>query len=79
MMMMMTTMTMMKSVVRMAAVGYALSRQGESNSLAGCPVAYACLFPALIADWRAKFALPQLSFVFVQLAACEAWDSMWAG
>ena len=43
--------------------------QGESNSLAGCPSAYACLFPALITDWRAKFDLPDLSFLFVQLAA----------
>ena len=43
--------------------------QGESNSLAGCPVAYSCLFPALIADWRLKFELPELSFLFVQLAA----------
>ena len=42
---------------------------GESNSLAGCPSAYACLFPALISDWRAKFDLPDLSFLFVQLAA----------
>ena len=43
--------------------------QGESNSLAGCPTAYACLWPALIADWRTKFGLPRLSFFFVQLAA----------
>ena len=44
--------------------------QGESNSLAGCPSAYACLFPSLIADWRNKFELPDLGFFFVQLAAC---------
>ena len=50
--------------------------QGESNSLAGCPSAYACLFPALIADWRAKFGLgPDLGFFFVQLAACEDLDA----
>jgi hypothetical protein len=43
--------------------------QGESNSLAGAPNAYACLFPALIADWRRKFTLPDMGFFFVQLAA----------
>jgi sialate O-acetylesterase len=54
--------------------------QGESNSLSGCPSAYACLFPSLISDWRAKFDLPDLSFLFVQLAAygwcvhASAWD-----
>ena len=30
---------------------------------------YACLFPALITDWRAQFNLPDLGFFFVQLAA----------
>ena len=29
---------------------------------------YACQFPAMIADWRTKFALPNMSFFFVQLA-----------
>ena len=43
--------------------------QGESNSLAGCPSAYACLWPALITDWRHKFDLADLGFFFVQLAA----------
>jgi sialate O-acetylesterase len=43
--------------------------QGESNSLSGCPSAYACMFPALVADWRSKFGLPDLFFDFVQLAA----------
>ena len=43
--------------------------QGESNSLSGCPSAYACMFPALVADWRVKFDLPDLFFNFVQLAA----------
>ena len=42
--------------------------QGESNSLAGCPQAYSCQFPALIADWRQKFRSPDLGFYFVQLA-----------
>eukprot|EP00966_Prymnesium_polylepis_P247473 5722408-Prymnesium_polylepis.1 len=43
--------------------------QGESNSLSSCPSAYACLWPALISDWRAKFDNSLLSFFFVQLAA----------
>ena len=41
--------------------------QGESN--AGGPISYACRFPAMIADWRAKFDLPDLSFFYVSLAA----------
>jgi len=41
--------------------------QGEAN--AGDPESYACRFPAMIADWRQKFQLPDLSFFFVQLAA----------
>ncbi len=41
--------------------------QGEAN--AGDPDSYACRFPAMIADWRKKFDLPNLSFFFVQLAA----------
>ena len=41
--------------------------QGEAN--AGDPVSYACRFPAMIADWRIKFDLPNLSFVYVELAA----------
>ena len=40
--------------------------QGEAN--AGDPPSYACRFPAMIADWRKKFDLPNLSFFFVQLA-----------
>ena len=39
--------------------------QGESN--AGNPTGYACLFPAMIDDWRAKMQ-PDLGFYFVQLA-----------
>eukprot|EP01052_Picozoa_sp_SAG31_P042489 SAG31_NODE_6761_length_1895_cov_1.702116_2_plen_264_part_00 len=46
--------------------------QGESNSLAGCPNAYSCLFPALIADWRRAFGNDDLGFFFVQLAS-YAW------
>lgn len=41
--------------------------QGEAN--AGDPDSYACRFPAMIADWRKKFDLPDMSFFFVQLAA----------
>jgi len=44
--------------------------QGEAN--AGNPTSYACRFPAMIADWRKKFMLPDLSFFFVQLAAYRA-------
>ena len=40
--------------------------QGEAN--AGDPSGYACRFPAMIADWRVKFNLPDLSFFYVQLA-----------
>jgi len=43
--------------------------QGESNNLD--PTGYACKFPAMIADWRVKFGLPDLYFFFVQLAP---WD-----
>jgi len=41
--------------------------QGENN--VGYPHQYSCLFPAMIADWRSKFELPDMSFFFVQLAA----------
>ena len=40
--------------------------QGETNY--NYPVQYSCSFPAMIADWRSKFGLPQLMFLFVQLA-----------
>lgn len=40
--------------------------QGESNNHE--PGVYACLFPALIADWRRKFELPDLEFTFVQVS-----------
>lgn len=40
--------------------------QGESNNHE--PGVYACLFPALIADWRRKFELPNLEFTFVQVS-----------
>lgn len=45
----------------------ALWYQGEANS--GNPTSYACRFPAMITDWRKKFNLPNLEFLFVQLAA----------
>lgn len=41
--------------------------QGEANAYN--LVDYACLFPSMIADWRQKFDLPDLSFVYVELAA----------
>jgi sialate O-acetylesterase len=43
--------------------------QGESN--AGDPNGYACLFPAMISDWRLKFSntASGMPFFFVQLAA----------
>jgi sialate O-acetylesterase len=40
--------------------------QGEDNCWAAHQ--YSCLFPSMIADWRAKFNLPDMSFFFVQLA-----------
>lgn len=40
--------------------------QGESNNHE--PGVYACLFPALIADWRRKFELPDLEFTYVQVS-----------
>lgn len=46
--------------------------QGEAN--AGNPTSYACRFPAMIADWRVKFELPNLSFSYVELAAYPAQD-----
>ena len=50
--------------------------QGETNvgsdSAAACPgrgpETYACLFPAVIAGWRAAFQAPDLFFAFVQLS-----------
>ena len=45
-----------------------LWHQGEENS--GNPVEYRCFFTAMITDWRAKFGLPALPFVFVQLQPC---------
>jgi sialate O-acetylesterase len=39
--------------------------QGEANS--GKPAEYAQLLPALIADWRSKFNVPNAPFLFVQL------------
>lgn len=40
--------------------------QGEAN--AGNPALYQKTFPALIADWRARWRSPDLPFLFVQLA-----------
>ncbi len=55
----------------------ALWYQGEANS--NDPTSYACRFPAMITDWRAKFNLPSLEFVYVQLAAfasASTWPRM---
>ena len=46
--------------------------QGEANY--ENPSSYACRFPAMIADWRTKFNLPNLPFLYVQLAAFERQD-----
>lgn len=43
--------------------------QGEANS--NDATSYACRFPAMISDWRAKFDLPDLPFVFVELAGFD--------
>lgn len=53
-----------------AAIWY----QGEAN--AGEPGSYSCRFPAMIADWRRKFDLPDLSFFYVELAPLK--DSAWS-
>ncbi|MBR2624842.1 MAG: hypothetical protein IKD23_00420 [Lentisphaeria bacterium] len=41
--------------------------QGEAN--AGRPAEYAKIFPAMISDWREKFADPAMPFLFCQLAS----------
>merc|ERR1712228_597934 len=46
--------------------------QGEGN--AKDPVSYACRFPVMIADYRDKFDLPNLSFFYVELAAFAGMD-----
>ena len=54
--------------------------QGESNldgfegTWAGSRN-YACRSRAAVVDWRAKFELPELPFFFVELAACNNYDS----
>lgn len=49
----------------------ALWYQGEAN--AGNPKGYECLFPAMIADWRAKMQNPHMFFYFVQVCQGLAW------
>jgi sialate O-acetylesterase len=44
----------------------ALWYQGEANSQDA--TSYACRFPAMITDWRLKFDLPDLTFLYVELA-----------
>lgn len=52
--------------------------QGESDCMPGYDVNYACTFPAMIADWRARWhaasrtTSPQFPFGFVQLST---WDN----
>ena len=48
--------------------------QGEANVYDA--TSYACRFPAMIADWRVQFGLPDLSFFYVSLAASH--DSRFA-
>lgn len=46
--------------------------QGESNVYPGGEILYACVFPAMIADWRARVNMAVnhfFPFFFVQLAA----------
>jgi len=47
--------------------------QGESNT--DDPSTYACRFPSMITDWRRKFGVPDLPFVYVELAAVD-WSSL---
>lgn len=42
--------------------------QGESNAYPGVADTYAALLPALLADWRAGFAQPNLPFIIFQIA-----------
>lgn len=56
--------------------------QGESN--AGDYTEYRKLFPALISNWRKRWAQPELPFLFVQLSSFnpaikEPAESNWAG
>jgi len=44
----------------------ALWYQGESNWQD--PLSYGCLLPAMVVDWRRKFGLPELAFLYVELA-----------
>ena len=62
---------MIYPLLRMRFAGVAWY-QGEANF--EDPPGYACRFPAMIADWRAKMNAPNLTFVFVQLAAYPKHD-----
>ncbi|MCK6449174.1 MAG: sialate O-acetylesterase [Planctomycetes bacterium] len=50
--------------------------QGESNR--GRALQYRTLFPAMIADWRARFRRPELPFYFVQIAPFRYGDAIGA-
>jgi len=56
--------TMVAPAIQYGIKGF-LWYQGETN--AGKPAAYKKLLPALIEDWRTKWALGNLPFLFVQL------------
>jgi hypothetical protein len=62
---------MIYPLLRMRFAGVAWY-QGEANFQD--PPGYACRFPAMIADWRVKMDNPNLTFVFVQLAAYPKHD-----
>jgi sialate O-acetylesterase len=51
--------------------------QGETNSLADRYRNYATLFPALIEDWRARFAQGDLPFVYAQISSFDAPGEHW--
>lgn len=52
-----------------AAIRGVIWYQGEANCSAAAQ--YLRLFPALITDWRAAFAQPEMPFLFVQIAPFE--------
>ncbi len=51
--------------------------QGETNSGPGRAPYYATLFPALIGDWRARFAQGDLPFLFAQISSFRSPGEDW--
>ncbi len=51
--------------------------QGETNSAHDRAPYYATLFPALIGDWRARFAQGDLPFLFVQISSFNSPGEDW--